>query len=179
MKRQDRREKPSRVGLPNSGRFFQGGHRDFRQLQLLSTGSPNPGSIAMEPSMSTEVDEEPKERKKIQFVVPTSTEVDEEPKERKKIQFAVPTSAPTNLDPRQVEMVSWWSPDYCLCDLNVIPPAYHHVTHRKIYSVPHSALKKPFCCIKTPKKVSHAEAINPDDIDFSLLLSEVKASPLT
>uniref|UniRef100_A0A8C8DQ40 Protein phosphatase 1 regulatory subunit 1B n=1 Tax=Oryzias sinensis TaxID=183150 RepID=A0A8C8DQ40_9TELE len=59
----------------------------------------------MEPSMSTEVDEEPKERKKIQFVVPTSTEVDEEPKERKKIQFAVPTSAPTNLDPRQVEMI--------------------------------------------------------------------------
>uniref|UniRef100_A0A3P9H0R3 Protein phosphatase 1 regulatory subunit 1B n=1 Tax=Oryzias latipes TaxID=8090 RepID=A0A3P9H0R3_ORYLA len=59
----------------------------------------------MEPSMSTEVDEEPKERKKIQFVVPTTTEVDEEPKERKKIQFAVPTSAPTNLDPRQVEMI--------------------------------------------------------------------------
>ncbi|KAM7387329.1 hypothetical protein PAMA_009788 [Pampus argenteus] len=37
----------------------------------------------MEPSMSTE----------------------EEPKERKKIQFAVPASAPTNLDPRQVEMI--------------------------------------------------------------------------
>nr|XP_046271320.1 protein phosphatase 1 regulatory subunit 1B isoform X2 [Scatophagus argus] len=34
-----------------------------------------------------------------------STEVDGEPKERKKIQFAVPASAPTNLDPRQVEMI--------------------------------------------------------------------------
>ncbi|XP_072225727.1 protein phosphatase 1 regulatory subunit 1B isoform X1 [Leuresthes tenuis] len=34
-----------------------------------------------------------------------STEVDDEPKERKKIQFAVPASAPTNLDPRQVEMI--------------------------------------------------------------------------
>ncbi|XP_070836732.1 protein phosphatase 1 regulatory subunit 1B isoform X4 [Chaetodon trifascialis] len=34
-----------------------------------------------------------------------STEVEEEPKERKKIQFAVPASAPTNLDPRQVEMI--------------------------------------------------------------------------
>ncbi|XP_061906070.1 protein phosphatase 1 regulatory subunit 1B isoform X3 [Entelurus aequoreus] len=32
-----------------------------------------------------------------------STEV--EPKERRKIQFAVPSSAPTNLDPRQVEMI--------------------------------------------------------------------------
>lgn len=38
--------------------------------------------------------------------VPTQVEV--EPKERKKIQFAVPSSAPTNLDPRQVEMVSRW-----------------------------------------------------------------------
>ena len=45
-----------------------------------------PGSRAMDPSVSTEVEEEPKERKKIQF--------------------AVPASAPTNLDPRQVEMVS-------------------------------------------------------------------------
>lgn len=35
-----------------------------------------------------------------------TTEVEVEPKERKKIQFAVPASAPTNLDPRQVEMVS-------------------------------------------------------------------------
>ncbi|KAM9744784.1 protein phosphatase 1 regulatory subunit 1B isoform 2-T2 [Menidia menidia] len=34
-----------------------------------------------------------------------SAEVDVEPKERKKIQFAVPSSAPTNLDPRQVEMI--------------------------------------------------------------------------
>ncbi|KAM4536200.1 protein phosphatase 1 regulatory subunit 1B isoform 1-T1 [Fundulus diaphanus] len=34
-----------------------------------------------------------------------STEVDGEHKERKKIQFAVPASAPTNLDPRQVEMI--------------------------------------------------------------------------
>ncbi|XP_029364332.1 protein phosphatase 1 regulatory subunit 1B isoform X2 [Echeneis naucrates] len=34
-----------------------------------------------------------------------STEVDGESKERKKIQFAVPASAPTNLDPRQVEMI--------------------------------------------------------------------------
>ena len=33
-------------------------------------------------------------------------EVEGETKERKKIQFAVPSSAPTNLDPRQVEMVS-------------------------------------------------------------------------
>lgn len=35
-----------------------------------------------------------------------STEVEDEPKERKKIHFAMPSSAPTNLDPRQVEMVS-------------------------------------------------------------------------
>ncbi|XP_056871550.1 protein phosphatase 1 regulatory subunit 1B isoform X4 [Takifugu flavidus] len=35
--------------------------------------------------------------------VPSQVEV--EPKERKKIQFAVPSSAPTNLDPRQVEMI--------------------------------------------------------------------------
>ncbi|KAF7657763.1 hypothetical protein LDENG_00022240 [Lucifuga dentata] len=34
-----------------------------------------------------------------------SPEVEEENKERKKIQFAVPASAPTNLDPRQVEMI--------------------------------------------------------------------------
>ncbi|KAM6967080.1 protein phosphatase 1 regulatory subunit 1B isoform 2-T2 [Tautogolabrus adspersus] len=34
-----------------------------------------------------------------------STEVEEEHKERKKIHFAVPASAPTNLDPRQVEMI--------------------------------------------------------------------------
>ncbi|XP_058509837.1 protein phosphatase 1 regulatory subunit 1B isoform X2 [Solea solea] len=34
-----------------------------------------------------------------------STEVEEEPKERKKIHFAMPSSAPTNLDPRQVEMI--------------------------------------------------------------------------
>uniref|UniRef100_A0A3Q4BYB8 Protein phosphatase 1 regulatory subunit 1B n=1 Tax=Mola mola TaxID=94237 RepID=A0A3Q4BYB8_MOLML len=33
------------------------------------------------------------------------TEVETEPKERKKIQFAVPASAPPNLDPRQVEMI--------------------------------------------------------------------------
>nr|XP_043907407.1 protein phosphatase 1 regulatory subunit 1B isoform X2 [Solea senegalensis] len=33
------------------------------------------------------------------------TEVEEEPKERKKIHFAMPSSAPTNLDPRQVEMI--------------------------------------------------------------------------
>uniref|UniRef100_A0AAQ4PMX6 Protein phosphatase 1 regulatory subunit 1B n=1 Tax=Gasterosteus aculeatus aculeatus TaxID=481459 RepID=A0AAQ4PMX6_GASAC len=34
-----------------------------------------------------------------------STEGDEEPKERKKIHFAVPTTVATNLDPRQVEMI--------------------------------------------------------------------------
>lgn len=34
-----------------------------------------------------------------------SSEVEGEPKERKKIHFAVPSSAPPNLDPRQVEMV--------------------------------------------------------------------------
>uniref|UniRef100_A0A3Q3JAP1 Protein phosphatase 1 regulatory subunit 1B n=1 Tax=Monopterus albus TaxID=43700 RepID=A0A3Q3JAP1_MONAL len=34
-----------------------------------------------------------------------STEVEGEHRERKKIHFAVPTSAPTNLDPRQVEMI--------------------------------------------------------------------------
>ncbi|XP_029912899.1 protein phosphatase 1 regulatory subunit 1B isoform X2 [Myripristis murdjan] len=34
-----------------------------------------------------------------------SPEVQEEAKERKKIHFAVPASAPTNLDPRQVEMI--------------------------------------------------------------------------
>lgn len=34
-----------------------------------------------------------------------STEVEGEHKERRKIQFAVPASAPTNLDPRQVEMI--------------------------------------------------------------------------
>ncbi|XP_053193919.1 protein phosphatase 1 regulatory subunit 1B isoform X2 [Scomber japonicus] len=34
-----------------------------------------------------------------------TTEVEGEPKERKKIQFAVPSAAPTNLDPRQVEMI--------------------------------------------------------------------------
>ncbi|XP_047427101.1 protein phosphatase 1 regulatory subunit 1B isoform X2 [Mugil cephalus] len=34
-----------------------------------------------------------------------STEVEDEPKERKKIHFAMPSSAPTNLDPRQVEMI--------------------------------------------------------------------------
>jgi hypothetical protein len=34
-----------------------------------------------------------------------STDVDGEPKERKKIHFADPSTAPTNLDPRQVEMV--------------------------------------------------------------------------
>lgn len=33
------------------------------------------------------------------------TELEGEPKERKKIHFAVPSSAPTNLDPRQVEMI--------------------------------------------------------------------------
>lgn len=42
------------------------------------------------------------------------TEVEVEPKERKKIQFAVPASAPTNLDPRQVEMVSRRWRDWCL-----------------------------------------------------------------
>lgn len=36
--------------------------------------------------------------------LPTS-EVEVEPKERRKIQFAVPAAAPTNLDPRQVEMI--------------------------------------------------------------------------
>ncbi|XP_074512305.1 protein phosphatase 1 regulatory subunit 1B isoform X2 [Sebastes fasciatus] len=41
----------------------------------------------MEPSVSTEVKGEPKERKKIGFAV--SNEVEGEPKERKKIQFAV------------------------------------------------------------------------------------------
>lgn len=45
------------------------------------------GSAAMDASVPTEVEVEPKV-------------------ERKKIQFAVPASAPTNLDPRQVEMVS-------------------------------------------------------------------------
>ncbi|XP_016895680.1 protein phosphatase 1 regulatory subunit 1B isoform X2 [Cynoglossus semilaevis] len=34
-----------------------------------------------------------------------SSEVEGEPKERKKIHFAVPSSAPPNLDPRQVEMI--------------------------------------------------------------------------
>uniref|UniRef100_A0A3Q3EH06 Protein phosphatase 1 regulatory subunit 1B n=1 Tax=Labrus bergylta TaxID=56723 RepID=A0A3Q3EH06_9LABR len=34
-----------------------------------------------------------------------STEVEGEPKERKKIHFAISSSAPTNLDPRQVEMI--------------------------------------------------------------------------
>ncbi|XP_028311724.1 protein phosphatase 1 regulatory subunit 1B [Gouania willdenowi] len=34
-----------------------------------------------------------------------SNQAEEEPKERKKIHFAVPSSAPTNLDPRQVEMI--------------------------------------------------------------------------
>ncbi|XP_017284968.1 protein phosphatase 1 regulatory subunit 1B isoform X1 [Kryptolebias marmoratus] len=34
-----------------------------------------------------------------------STHVEGEHKERKKIQFAVPASAPTTLDPRQVEMI--------------------------------------------------------------------------
>ncbi|XP_056436316.1 protein phosphatase 1 regulatory subunit 1B isoform X1 [Gadus chalcogrammus] len=34
-----------------------------------------------------------------------STDVDGEPKERKKIHFADPSTAPTNLDPRQVEMI--------------------------------------------------------------------------
>ncbi|XP_047213642.1 protein phosphatase 1 regulatory subunit 1B-like isoform X6 [Girardinichthys multiradiatus] len=34
-----------------------------------------------------------------------STDVEGEHKERKRIQFAVPASAPTNLDPRQVEMI--------------------------------------------------------------------------
>lgn len=53
-----------------------------------------PGSRAMDPSVSTEVEGEPKERKKIQF--------------------AVPASAPTNLDPRQVEMVSRRWTDWCL-----------------------------------------------------------------
>ncbi|XP_029293503.1 protein phosphatase 1 regulatory subunit 1B isoform X2 [Cottoperca gobio] len=57
----------------------------------------------MEPSVSTEVEGKPKERKKIQFAV--STEVEGEPKERKKIHFAMPASVPPNLDPRQVEMI--------------------------------------------------------------------------
>ncbi|KAL3053394.1 hypothetical protein OYC64_005847 [Pagothenia borchgrevinki] len=74
----------------------------------------------MEPSVSTQVEEKPKERKKIQFAV--TTEVEEKPKERKKIQFAMssededepkerkihfdmPASVPSNLDPRQVEMI--------------------------------------------------------------------------
>lgn len=47
------------------------------------------------------------------------TEVEVEPKERKKIQFAVPASAPTNLDPRQVEMVSRQWTDWCLTQGNV------------------------------------------------------------
>lgn len=54
-------------------------------------------------AVSNEVEGEPKERKKIQFAV--STEVEGEPKERRKIQFAVPASVATNLDPRQVEMI--------------------------------------------------------------------------
>lgn len=49
-------------------------------------GVRHPGSRAMEPSVSTEVEGETKERKKIHF--------------------AMPTSGPPNLDPRQVEMVS-------------------------------------------------------------------------
>ncbi|XP_033998886.1 protein phosphatase 1 regulatory subunit 1B isoform X2 [Trematomus bernacchii] len=74
----------------------------------------------MEPSVSTQVEEKPKERKKIQFAV--TTEVEEKPKERKKIQFDMssededepkerkihfdmPASVPSNLDPRQVEMI--------------------------------------------------------------------------
>lgn len=48
---------------------------------------------------------EPSESTAMDASVPTEVEV--EPKvERKKIQFAVPASAPPNLDPRQVEMVS-------------------------------------------------------------------------
>ncbi len=58
----------------------------FGSDHLFPLGVRPPGSRAMDPSVSTEVEEEPKERKKIQF--------------------AVPASAPTNLDPRQVEMVS-------------------------------------------------------------------------
>lgn len=48
-----------------------------------------------------------------------TTEVEVEPKERKKIQFAVPASAPTNLDPRQVEMVSRLGFDWCFVFLRV------------------------------------------------------------
>ncbi|KAK5855967.1 hypothetical protein PBY51_007595 [Eleginops maclovinus] len=55
----------------------------------------------MDPSVSTEVEEKPKERKKIQFAV---SEDEEEPKERK-IHFNMPASVPSNLDPRQVEMI--------------------------------------------------------------------------
>lgn len=58
----------------------------FGSDPCLPLGVRPPGSTAMEPSVSTEVEGEPKERKKIQFAVPAST--------------------PTNLDPRQVEMVS-------------------------------------------------------------------------
>lgn len=48
-----------------------------------------------------------------------STEVEGESKERKKIHFAVPASVPTNLDPRQVEMVSRRWTDWCLTQGNI------------------------------------------------------------
>eukprot|EP00064_Thunnus_orientalis_P015501 superscaffoldBa00002882_g15554 len=84
--RQEREDKSSGVGLANSGRFLQEVYSDLRQQPPSSPlGVRPPGSRAMEPSVSTEVEGECKERKKIQF--------------------AVPASAPTNLDPRQVEMI--------------------------------------------------------------------------
>ncbi|KAI4821890.1 hypothetical protein KUCAC02_007464, partial [Chaenocephalus aceratus] len=92
---------------------------DWRDPYFLLGVRP-PGSKAMEPSVSTQVEEKPKERKKIQFAV--TTEVEEKPKERKKLQFAMssddedeprrgrsnfnmPRLCALQLDPRQVEMI--------------------------------------------------------------------------
>lgn len=68
----------------------------YRSDLSVPLGVRPPGSRAMDPSVSTEVEGEPKERKKIQF--------------------AVPASAPTNLDPRQVEMVSRQWTNWCLTE---------------------------------------------------------------
>lgn len=92
--KQEKEEKSSGLGLPRSGRFL------LEVIEISSCflssllGVRPPGSRAMEPSVSPEVEGEPKERKKIQF--------------------AVPANAPTNLDPRQVEMVSRRWSGYCM-----------------------------------------------------------------
>ncbi|KAK1877621.1 Protein phosphatase 1 regulatory subunit 1B, partial [Dissostichus eleginoides] len=78
------------------------GEEDRRDPYFLLGVRP-PGSKAMEPSVSTQVEEKPKERKKIQFAM--SSEDEDEPKERK-IHFNMPASVPSNLDPRQVEMAA-------------------------------------------------------------------------